>query len=378
MRRVSGRDTRRWQWRRTPGRGRAVAAMLVTLFGLGVPGWASAQVSARVYVANRQAATVSVIDARTATVVAPAIPVGNGPAAVIPTRDGRFAYVLNHDSDSVSVIDGETLAVIKTIALPAGSGLQTAALSANESELLVAGESAGKIFRIDVETNTLKPAPFEIGPASGHFALNVLNSGNGLFIGRPNGTLVETILFDTTIQIHSYALPAVVNEIAITVNAFNVYVSHPGLTTLSRVHLDQLVAPVDLGFVPSQMLVDRATLFVAGGAAHVVRMIDALTAATIDTIDVVREATRLAVSPDGKKLYVSHGPDDGVSVVDIATRMVSAPIAVGDLPGAIAVGPATIVNDGLNTGVTLTSADDLTTLGFSSYLPFAPGGILRA
>ena len=74
---------------------------LVTLFGLGVPGWASAQVSARVYVANRQAATVS-------------------------------------------VIDGATLAVITTLALPAGSGLQTAAFSADESELLVAGESAGK------------------------------------------------------------------------------------------------------------------------------------------------------------------------------------------------------------------------------------------
>lgn len=347
--------------------------MLVTLVGLGVPGWASAQVSARVYVANRQAATVSVIDARTATVVAPAIAVGNGPAAVVPTRDGRFAYVLNHDADSVSVIDGDTLAVIKTLALPAGSDLQTASLSADESELLVAGESVGKIFRIDVDTNTLKPAPFEIGPASGHFTLN----GNDLFIGRPDGTLLETFLFDTTLQIHSYALPAAVNEI--TVNVFSVYVSHPGLTTLSRVHLDQLAAPVDLGFVPSQILIDRGTLFVAGGAAHVVRIIDAFTAATIDTIDVVREATRIAVSPDGKTLYVSHGPDDGVSVVDIATRAVSAPIAVGDLPGAIAVGPATIVNDGLNTGLTLTSAhDDLSTLGFFNYLPFASGGILRA
>jgi DNA-binding beta-propeller fold protein YncE len=60
MRWISGRDMKQ--------------AMLVTLLGLGVPGLASAQVSARVYVANRQAATVSVIDARTATVVAPTPP----------------------------------------------------------------------------------------------------------------------------------------------------------------------------------------------------------------------------------------------------------------------------------------------------------------
>lgn len=381
MRRMGGKGVKKWDLGRGSG-GRAVAARLArlvtlaTLTGLAAPGWASAQVSARVYVANRQAATLSVIDARTATVIAPAIAVGNGPSAVVPTRDGRFAYVLNKDSDSVSVIDGATLAVIQTIALPAGSGLQTAALtfSANESELLVAGESVGKIFRIDVETHTLKPPAHEIGVASGHFAL----SGNDLFIGRPDGTLLETFLFDTTLQIHSYPLPAVVNEIAL--NAFSVYVSHPGLNTLSRVSLDQLVAPVELGFVPSQILMnDSGKLFAAGGAAHVVRIIDAFTAATIDTIDVVRETTRIALSPDGKTLYVSHGPDDSVSVVDIATHVVSAPIAVGDLPGAIAVGPATIVNDGLNTGVTLTSAeDDLSTRGFFNYLPFADGGILRA
>ena len=55
MRWISGNDMKKWQWRQTPGqgqgkgqcRGRAVAAMLVTLLGVGVPGWASAQVSAR-------------------------------------------------------------------------------------------------------------------------------------------------------------------------------------------------------------------------------------------------------------------------------------------------------------------------------------------
>src|SRR5690349_24153256 len=141
------------------GRG---AKLFVTLVGLCVPEWASAQVSSFVYVANRQAATVSVIDARTATVVAPAIPVGNGPSAVIATRDGRFAYVLNHDSDSISVIDGATLTVIKTITLPAGSDLRTATFNIGETELLVAGESIGKIFRINVDTNTLAATPFTI------------------------------------------------------------------------------------------------------------------------------------------------------------------------------------------------------------------------
>ncbi len=94
---------------------RVITAMLVMGCGLCAPGWASAQVSSLIYVANRQAATVTVIDARTGTTIAPAIAVGNGPSAVMATRDGRFAYVLNHDSDSISVLDGATLAVIKTI-----------------------------------------------------------------------------------------------------------------------------------------------------------------------------------------------------------------------------------------------------------------------
>jgi len=355
------------------------AATLVTMFGLCVATPATAQLSSLVYVANRQAATVSVIDARTAAVVAPAIAVGNGPSEVIATRDGRFAYVLNHDSDSISVIDGATLAVIKTIALPAGSDVRTATFNIGETELLVAGESVGTIFRINVDTNTLAATPFTIGAMAGHFALNLFgSSGNDLWIGLPDKTLRETVLFDSSINVNSFALPALVNEIAISGNATDVYVSHPGLTTLSRVHVNQLVAMVDVGVVPSHILIDRGKLFVAGGAAHVVRIVDAFTATTLDTIDVGLEATRLAVSADGKTLYVSHGPNDAISAVDLATRVVSTPIGVGDLPGAIATGPPTIVDDGHGTGVTLTPNDDLASLGIVHFLPFAAGGILRA
>src|SRR5689334_12066754 len=172
------------------GMSRTGAATLATMLGLWVATPAAAQVSSLVYVANRQAATVSVIDARTATVVAPAIAVGNGPSDVIATRDGRFAYVLNHDSDSISVIDGATLTVIKTIALPAGSDVRTATFNIGGTELLVAGESVGKIFRINVDTNTLAATPFTIGATAGHFALNIFgSSGNELWIGLPDKTL---------------------------------------------------------------------------------------------------------------------------------------------------------------------------------------------
>jgi YVTN family beta-propeller protein len=42
----------------------------------------------------------------------------------------------------------------------------------------------------------------------------------------------------------------------------------------------------------------------------------------------------IGLSPDEKTLYTANGPSDDVSVIDLASRMVSKKIHVGHGPGA--------------------------------------------
>ena len=64
------------------------------------------------YVTNWFSASVSVIDVATNTVVGLPIPVGEGPLGIAITPDGFTAYVTNRDSDDVSLIDVATNMVL--------------------------------------------------------------------------------------------------------------------------------------------------------------------------------------------------------------------------------------------------------------------------
>jgi YVTN family beta-propeller protein len=72
------------------------------------------------------------------------IPVGQHPSGLLASRGGRFLYVANANSDTVSVIDTGTDAVVETIAcrpearLPFGSGCNALALAPDGGTLYVA------------------------------------------------------------------------------------------------------------------------------------------------------------------------------------------------------------------------------------------------
>src|SRR5712675_1263683 len=90
--------------------GLATALGGLTLLGAIAPG-ASAYSA---YVPNFSEDSVSVIDTQSNQVVSPpgGIKVGDEPAGVAITPDGRFAYVANFNEDSVSVINTQSNQVV--------------------------------------------------------------------------------------------------------------------------------------------------------------------------------------------------------------------------------------------------------------------------
>ena len=101
---------------------------------------------ARVYVANSFSNTVSVIDARTLTLVT-SIAVGLQPHALAFDSTARRLYVANYGSDNLNVIDVPTHRVVATIPL----AMNVTALIANESaqRVYVASASTDSVFVVE-------------------------------------------------------------------------------------------------------------------------------------------------------------------------------------------------------------------------------------
>ena len=132
----------------------------------------------RVYVANAGSDTVSVIATATNSLVDtdPAragvdpIQVGRSPIGVVVTPDGRRVYVANGDSDSVSVIDTETNSLVDTDPdqagvdpIGVGDRPQGVAVTPDGARVYAVNSVSDSVSAIDTATNKVVGDPILVG-----------------------------------------------------------------------------------------------------------------------------------------------------------------------------------------------------------------------
>ncbi len=90
---------------------------------------------------------------------------------------------------------------------------------------------------------------------------------------------------------------------------------------------------------PKDVLVSRdgKRLFVAGGRANRVFVLDANSLEILKAIPVGKRVWGLALSRDGKRLYSTDGVDHQVSVIDTESNTVVTTVPVGKFPWGIAI-----------------------------------------
>ncbi len=141
----------------------------------------------KVYVANIESNTVSVIDTATNTITT-TIPVGSFPESVAVSPDGSKVYVTNGTSGTtpgtVSVIDTATNTVIATI--PAGVNPFGVAVTPDGSKVYVTNAASEGISVIDTATNTVttilgSSEPTGILP---HTGVAVSPDGSKVYVGN--------------------------------------------------------------------------------------------------------------------------------------------------------------------------------------------------
>ncbi len=229
------------------------------------------------------------------------IPVGLHPAHVVLTPDGRFAYITNGGDNSVTVIDAAARSVVATIAV--GKFPHGVRFAPDGKQAYVANLKGGSVSVIDVATRKeIAQIPVGKGPAQVGFT--------------PDGLLAFVSLSE---------------ERAVAV-------IDPATRKVTR--------KINVGTVPIQLYAtpDSRTLLVANQGSrskpgNSVSMIDLQTFKLVKTVVTGSGAHGVAVDREGRLAYITNTYADTVSVIDIKTRAVVNTIRVGKGPNGVSVSP---------------------------------------
>ncbi|MFQ5571674.1 MAG: YncE family protein, partial [Rhodothermales bacterium] len=282
------------------------------------------------YVSNRWSDNVSVIDLSKGRVIR-FLPTGNGPAGIALGPGGNYLYVANSYSDDLSVIDLESGREKKRLA--AGNNPYAVRLSPDGQSLFVTNRLSNPVaFRAPpvsevtvVDTRSLRVTDRKAVPSAqmlesvdfapeGDLALvtlarpkNLLPAsqvrrgwmftyGLGLVEPGEEGRVVQLLLDEVNAY---FADPY---DVVVMPDGRKAFVTHAGANSISVVDMAALRAVLD------RATPDSLALF----ANH----LGLSSQYVIKRIPTGANPQRLALAPDGRRLYVAERLEDRIAVID--------------------------------------------------------------
>jgi PQQ-dependent catabolism-associated beta-propeller protein len=297
----------------------------------------AAQAAPRVFVTNEEGNDVSVIDAVTNKVVQ-TIPVGKRPRGIGVSPDGKEVYVAVSGDNSIVVIDSATLKVARRF--NCGDDPETFAVHPN-GNLYISNEENAKASVYNPTTGALvaeikvglEPEGVAISPDGTH-AIVTSESTNMLhLIAIPEHKTVANILVGARPRAASFSRDGKTAYSTSEISGEVKKIAVASGKIIAKMPLaDDKAKPKDI--LPSR---DGKRLFVAGGRANRVFVLDEATLVIQQEIPVGIRVWGLALNADGTRLYTTDGASGQVSVIDTVANKVVATVPVGKMPWGITV-----------------------------------------
>lgn len=264
--------------------------ILPLLLALAIPAAAHAQRGDLLVVANKQAATATILDVQSGSALA-TLPTGVGPHEVAISRDGRWAVVTNYGDQtpgsSLTLIDLDRRSVARTI--PLGEHRRPhGAVFLPDGRLAVTSEVSRAVLVVDLARDSV----VRVLPTG--------QAGTHMLVLSPDGKTVYTA-----------------NVGSGSVSALDVSGAAPARTAA--------VAPRTEGIALSP---DGRRLWVGSNQENRVYVLDAATLAPVDTLAADGLPYRIAVAPDGRRALVSNPMIGAVRVFDAAAMREAALVQI--------------------------------------------------
>jgi YVTN family beta-propeller protein/autotransporter-associated beta strand protein len=347
---------------------------------------------------------VFVVDTATNQPVGSPISVGFLPAGVTVTPDGRYVYVTNNGSGTISVIDTASQTAVGSINVAPGP----IGVAATPNASLVYATSPGMIFSnfdgktvsvINEGTNALVGS---LTSGTAPIGVTFTPDGAQAYVANSGSNSVSVINTATNVVALSIPVGNSPTGVALTPNGQYVYVTNqnqnneslPGTVSVINTATKGVTLSIPVGNSPTGVAITPNGQYVYvtnmnnnNGGAGTVSVISTASNTVVGTIAVGQSPIGVSVTPDGKYVYVSNSnigsigntrPLVGiVSVISTATNTVVASIPLGtvNLSFGSFISPNIIVAQG---GPLLIANDAaLTPLGFGQFVDFN-GGTLKA
>ncbi|HKJ60604.1 MAG TPA: PQQ-dependent catabolism-associated beta-propeller protein, partial [Hyphomicrobiales bacterium] len=286
------------------------AALLAGVIGL-VP--VNSAQSYQAYISNEKDNTVSVIDLDTLEVVR-TYPVGQRPRGITMTKDGQFVLLCASDDDAVQVIDAKTDKIVKT--LPSGPDPELFVLHPSGNPLYIANEDDNLVTVVDIERDKIvaeipvgvEPEGMAISP-DGRIMVNTSETTNmAHFIDSETHEIVANVLVDSRPRYAEFTSDGkqlwVTSEIGGSVSVID-----PARHEIIKKIGFQIpgVQPEAIQPVGVRISKDQQYAYVALGPANRVAVVNAGTFEVEKYLLVGQRVWQLAFTPDEKYLISTNG-----------------------------------------------------------------------
>ena len=290
------------------------------------------------YVSNERGNSVTLIDTDTLEVLR-TIDTGQRPRGITISPSGHELYLCASDDDTVEVYDPKTMELLHT--LPSGPDPELFVLHPSGNPLYIANEDDNIVTVVDVEKHSvLAEIPVGVEPEGmgvspdGKYVVNTSETTNmAHFINTETYELDINTLVDSRPRFAQFtddgAKLYVSAEIGGTVSVIDP--ASGDITKKIGFEVPGIV-PEALQPVGVRVTGDGKTVFVALGPANRVAVIDGETDEVVDYLLVGQRVWQLGFTPDEKYLFTTNGNSNDVSVIDTHELVEIARIKVGQTP----------------------------------------------
>lgn len=298
-----------------------------------------------VYVSNEKDNTVTVVDSETMEVVK-TIDVGQRPRGITISHDGKFVYLCASDDDTIEIIDTATHQIVGS--LPSGPDPELFVLSPDGKTLYVANEDDNLVTVIDLESKSVvaevpvgvEPEGMGISP-DGKTMVNTSETTNmAHFIDTATNEITHNVLVDSRPRFAEFKPDNsevwVSAEIGGTVSVIDnesreikqkISFEIPGLRS-------EAIQPVGV-----RIAADGKKAYVALGPANRVAVVNTETYEVEKYVLVGQRVWQLAFTPDQKTIISTNGVSNDITFIDVATDEPVQSVTVGALPWGVVVSP---------------------------------------
>jgi YVTN family beta-propeller protein len=225
------------------------------------------------------------------------VSVGNHPAHVVYSKDGKYVLVTNNEDDTVSVIDTSSYEVKNTIST--GKGPHGFRISDNSKYAYIANMGEDTVSVINIDT-LIEERKIEVGETP--VTTGITSDGK---------TLAVTLFAENALAILD-------------------------LQTNEAVKVEVGVGPAQVYIGPDDKYAYVANQGTEDKPSSSLSLVDLVSKTVVAEIETGKGAHGVVTSADGKFAYVTNMFENTVSIIDLESKEVST-IDVGEIPNGITI-----------------------------------------